>query len=84
MSATSRRTLRLRPEIEAAVRGDARYPLAPLAFERLPRDGWAVGLAVRKDDEDLARSLQGAMNELADSGELRAIFASYGVQVARP
>jgi ABC-type amino acid transport substrate-binding protein len=73
-----------RSEIEAAVRGDARYPMTPLAFERLPRNGWAVGMAERKDDEELARRLQAALNELTQSGELRAIFASYGVEVAQP
>jgi ABC-type amino acid transport substrate-binding protein len=73
-----------RSEIEAAMRGDARYPLEPLAFERLPRNGWAVGMAVRKDDTELARRLQAALNDMAASGELRDIFAAHGVNVARP
>ncbi|WP_338760332.1 transporter substrate-binding domain-containing protein [Massilia sp. METH4] len=73
-----------RSEIEAAVRGDPRYPLEPLAFERLPRNGWAIGMAVRKDDTELARRLQAALNELVASGELRDIFAAHGVTVARP
>ncbi|TWI40138.1 ABC-type amino acid transport substrate-binding protein [Pseudoduganella flava] len=73
-----------RSEIEAALRGDPHYPLAPLAFARLPRDGWAVGMAVRKDDTELARRLQAALNDMTASGELGAIFAAHGVQVARP
>jgi hypothetical protein len=56
--------------------GDARRPglsrSATSSFQRLPRSGWAVGMAVRKDDEDSARRLQAALNEMAASGELKA------------
>lgn len=73
-----------RSEIESVMRGDPGFPLHELGFQRLPRAGWAVGLAVRKDDVEIARLLQAALNELADSGELKAIFARHGVQVVRP
>ena len=73
-----------RSEIEAALGGDARYRMEPLAFERLPRNGWAVGMAVRKDDTELARRLQAALNDMAASGELRDIFAAHGVNVVKP
>jgi ABC-type amino acid transport substrate-binding protein len=55
-----------------------------VSFQRLPRAGWAVGMAVRKDRTDIARRLQAALNELAASGELKDIFARHGVQLAKP
>lgn len=73
-----------RSEIEAALRGDPAFALDEVAFQRLPRGGWAVGMAVRKDNEELGRRLQAAMNELAASGELAALLARHGVQPARP
>ena len=73
-----------RSEIEAAVRDDARYRQEPLAFERLPRNGWAVGMAVRKGDTELARRLQAALNDMVASGELRDIFAAHGVNLVKP
>ena len=73
-----------RSEIESVFRGDPGFALQDVAFERLPRSGWAVGLAVRKDDTEMGRLLQAAMNELSDSGELKAIFARHGVQVLKP
>jgi len=73
-----------RSEIEAVMKGDPAFPLNEVAFQRLPKAGWAVGLAVRKDDLEIGKLLQNAMNELSASGELKAIFAKYGVQVVKP
>ena len=73
-----------RSEIEAAMRGDPAFPLEEVAFQRMPRAGWAVGMAVRTDNEELARRLQAALNEMSASGELAALFAKHGVQVAKP
>jgi ABC-type amino acid transport substrate-binding protein len=73
-----------RSEIETVFRGDPAFPLAPATFQRLPRNGWAVGMAVKKGNEDVARQLQAALNELRDSGELQAIFAKHGVRVVQP
>jgi ABC-type amino acid transport substrate-binding protein len=41
-------------------------------------------MAVRKDKVELARRLQAALNELSDSGELKAIFAKHAVHVVKP
>ena len=41
-------------------------------------------MRVFKDDTEVARLLQAAMNEMAENGELKAIFARHGVQVVRP
>ncbi|CAN7272482.1 MULTISPECIES: substrate-binding periplasmic protein [Duganella] len=73
-----------RSEIDAVFRDDAAFPLNEVAFQRLPRAGWAVGMAVRKDDQDVAKLLQAAVNEMKASGELKAIFAKYGVHEQTP
>jgi ABC-type amino acid transport substrate-binding protein len=73
-----------RSEIESVMRGDPAFPLEDVNFQRMPRAGWAVGMAVRKGDEELARRLQAALNEMSASGELAALFAKHGVQVAKP
>jgi ABC-type amino acid transport substrate-binding protein len=48
------------------------------------RDGWAVGLAVRREATDLAQALQAGMNQLGESGELARIFAKGKVAWRRP
>jgi ABC-type amino acid transport substrate-binding protein len=76
--------LATRAQIESVMKGDPAFPLQDVAFDRLPRGGWAIGMAVRKDNVSLARQLQAALNDLAASGELRTLFARYGVQAVRP
>jgi len=76
--------LATRSEIEAVLRGDPAFPVEKVDFQRLPRAGWAVGMAVRKNNIEVARKLLAALNELAASGELKAIFARHGVQLAKP
>ena len=73
-----------RSEIDAVFRDDPAFPLNEVAFQRLPRAGWAVGMAVRKDDLEMAKLLQAAVNEMKASGELKAIFARYGVHEQAP
>lgn len=76
--------LATRSEIESVMRGDPAFPVQEVAFDRLPRAGWAIGMAVKKDNTDLARRLQAALNEMAASGELKTVFAKHGVQVVKP
>ena len=76
--------LATRAQIESVMKGDPAFPLQDVPFDRLPRGGWAVGMAVKKDNLGLARQLQAALNDLAASGELKTIFAKYGVQAVRP
>ena len=66
-------------EMESVLRGDARFAIAPLPSPRTQRNGWAVGMAVKKDATDLAQALQAAVNGMADSGRLRKIFESANV-----
>lgn len=65
----------LASELESVLAGDGRFALSPLPAPRAPREGWAIGMAVKQDNEDLARALQQAVNELGASGALRKVFA---------
>lgn len=65
----------LMSELQSVLRGDARFAIEPLPSPRAPRDGWAVGMAVKKDATELAQALQGAVNQLAANGRLADIFA---------
>lgn len=76
--------LATRAQIESVMKGDPAFPLQEVPFDRLPRGGWAVGMAVKKDNLGLARTLQAALNDMAASGELKTIFAKYDVQAVRP
>jgi len=73
----------LRSELESALQGDARFEIGPLPVPRAPRDGWAVGMAVRKESTDLAAALLKAVETLGDNGELQRVFASGGLRWQR-
>jgi len=73
-----------RSEIESVVGADSRFDLQQVQFRRLPAQGWAVGMAVKKDARDLAEALQQALAELTASGEMAQIFAKHGVQPVAP
>jgi ABC-type amino acid transport substrate-binding protein len=73
-----------RSEIESVVGADKRFGIDQVQFQRLPAQGWAVGMAVKKDQRELAQALQQAMAELTASGEMGRIFARHGVQPASP
>jgi ABC-type amino acid transport substrate-binding protein len=46
---------------------------------RAPREGWAAGLAVKKDSSDLAEARQQALNQLVQSGQVGEIFRRHKV-----
>jgi ABC-type amino acid transport substrate-binding protein len=73
-----------RSEIESVLRDDARFGIQQVAFQRLPAQGWPVGMAVKKEARDLAQALQQALAELTASGEMGRIFARHGVQPVTP
>jgi ABC-type amino acid transport substrate-binding protein len=66
----------LRSELQATLKGDPRYAITPLPTPRAPRDGWAVGMAVKRGAKDLAQALQAAVNGLGERGELKRLFAA--------
>jgi len=74
----------LASEMESVLRGDARFAIAPLPSPRAQRNGWAVGMAVKKDATDLAQALQAGVNDLAASGRLRQLFDSANVAWQAP
>ncbi len=73
----------LASELESVLAGDARFAIEPLPLPRM-RDGWAVGLAVKKSATDLAQALQLAINTLTASGELGQMFARAKVGWRKP
>jgi len=62
-------------ELRSVLGGDDRFVISPLPSLRAPRDGWAVGMAVKKDAGDLAKALQAAIDAASADGRLKAIFA---------
>jgi ABC-type amino acid transport substrate-binding protein len=69
----------LASELESALSGDDRFTIAALPSPRAPRDGWAVGLAIRKESADLAAALQQAMQTLQAGGRLQELFRAHNV-----
>ncbi|VTU28324.1 Sulfate starvation-induced protein 7 [Variovorax sp. PBS-H4] len=74
----------LASEMESVLRGDSRFAIAPLPSPRARRDGWAVGMAVKKDASDLAQALQAGINDLQGSGQLRSLFEGAKVNWQAP
>jgi ABC-type amino acid transport substrate-binding protein len=70
-------------ELESTLGKDPRFAIEPLPVPRM-RDGWVVGMAVKKEATDLAQALQGAVNQLAESGEIGKMFAAAGVSWRKP
>jgi ABC-type amino acid transport substrate-binding protein len=64
----------LESELESVLGDDPRYVIAPLPTIHNSRDGWAVGLAVKKDSTELAVALQGAVDQLIADKRMQAIF----------
>ncbi|WP_119154524.1 substrate-binding periplasmic protein [Caldimonas tepidiphila] len=73
----------LASELESQIGRDERYAIEPLPLPRA-RDGWPVGLAVKREADDLAKALQEAVNGLQQSGKLGEIFAAGNVSWRRP
>jgi len=69
----------LASELESALARDERFAIEPLPAPRAPRDGWAVGCAVRKEAASLALALQQAAAQLQASGATPAIFEHHSV-----
>jgi ABC-type amino acid transport substrate-binding protein len=70
----------LASELESVLANDTRFAIEALPAPRAPRDGWAVGCAVKKDAGDLALALQQATQSLQATGELAAPFERRAVR----
>ena len=66
-------------ELESVLRGNDKFAIDPMPSPRAPREGWATGLAVKRDATDLAQALQAAINGLGQSGRIKEIFARHNV-----
>lgn len=71
-------------EIESVLKQDPRFQMSAISFTALPRNGWQVGMAVKKDNPALKAALAAATAELIASGEMAKIFANYHVQLVSP
>ena len=69
----------LASELESVLAGDDAYRIEPLPSPRAPREGWAAGMAVRRDATDLAQALQQSLNGLVQQGRVAEIFAKHKV-----
>jgi ABC-type amino acid transport substrate-binding protein len=66
-------------ELESVLRGDPRFAITTLPSPRAPREGWAVGMAVKRGSTTLAQALQAALNGMVSSGRLAELFARANV-----
>ena len=71
--------LATRSEIESVFRKDPNFQISEVQFSRLPPKGWVVGMAVKKEDAELAKVLQETTDEMIASGDMDKIFAKFGV-----
>jgi len=69
----------LESELESVLAGDPRFVITPLPTLHNSRDGWAIGLAVKKDAADLAVALQGAVDGLIADKKMQQIFGKSNV-----
>lgn len=68
-----------RAEVEDAVRGRPGPLVEAAAFPELKVDGWALGIAVKAGDGELALALDKAMSDLKRDGTIAGIFRQHGI-----
>ena len=66
-------------ELHSALKGNPQYRVIGMPIPRASRNGWAVGMAVKKNATDLARALQSAVNTMSKDDRLAKIFADHDV-----
>jgi ABC-type amino acid transport substrate-binding protein len=71
-------------ELHSVLGQDKRFMIEALPMPRAPRNGWAVGMAVKKESQDLGRALQAAVNKITADGRLAQAFASAQVPWRAP
>jgi ABC-type amino acid transport substrate-binding protein len=73
-----------RAEIESVLKGDPAFEVTDAPFSRLPRNGWVIGMSVKKENVELAHAVQKAVNDLFESGEMAELFKKHGVRSIKP
>lgn len=72
-------------ELEAALQGaPERIVIAPYGAQIVATDGWNLGMAVAKDNNQLAGALETAMTSLVSDGTIAAIFKRHGLSYHKP
>ncbi|MBU6437850.1 MAG: hypothetical protein KGQ77_10005, partial [Betaproteobacteria bacterium] len=61
-----------------------RTPIAAFWAPGLPRLGWAVGMAVAKRNEAVAKALLGALSTLRDTQQIEPVFTQFQLSWIRP
>lgn len=70
--------------LRTAGQSAARFAPSDVSSPLLPPRGWAVGMAIKAGDKELAQSLEHALDALRRNGELARIFAGHGVTMQEP
>ena len=71
--------------IEAGLDGDApKFEIAAVATPGMVVSGWALGVAVKADNPDLAAAIDMAMTELRNDGTIERIFTTRGLTYRAP
>ena len=60
------------------------WAFSELALPGVPPNGWALGMAVKADNKELAQLLDKGLDTLRQSGELLALFQAHGLTLAAP
>jgi cystine transport system substrate-binding protein len=60
------------------------FETTDLPASAVAASGWTLGVAVKKDDESLARAVDDAMGQLMKSGQIEAIFRRHRVDWLQP
>ena len=62
----------------------ANYVISKLTLNGIPPAGWAVGIAVKAQNTELAAQVAAALEAITRSGELQAIFEAQGLTLVNP
>jgi ABC-type amino acid transport substrate-binding protein len=71
-------------ELESGLRDDPRFAIDAPPQPVLNIQQWVLGLAVKAENEDLAKALEVAMGELMADGTVQRIMKSHGVKDRKP
>ena len=70
-----------RAQIESSMadRPDSHAQLRKSPLPLIPSDGWDIGMAVKEDSRSLGFAIEDTVAAMADSGQMKSIFAAHGV-----
>ncbi|WP_242123715.1 transporter substrate-binding domain-containing protein [Sphingobium sp. Sx8-8] len=69
-----------RAQIEEAVHGGAKLSLRKGPLPAFTSPGWDIGMAVKESSRTLGDAVEEIVAAMASSGEMKALFAPYGVE----